>query len=122
MASTIPGDDTMPIFTASGRISSNTASIWSRTISGDISWTDRTPIVFCAVMAVITEVANSLCAWMVLISACMPAPPLESEPAMVSTVRMLSMVHPLLVRQPQRPARGALSSRTTSSESANVAA
>ncbi len=44
----------MPIFTASGRISSNTASICAPTTSGEISCTARTPQVFCAVMAVMT--------------------------------------------------------------------
>ena len=75
----------MPIFTASGRISSNTASICAPTTSGEISCTARTPQVFCAAMAVMTVSAYRPYDAMVLISAWMPAPPLESEPAMLST-------------------------------------
>ena len=42
-------------------------------------------------MEVITEVANNSWAEMVLMSAWMPAPPLGSEPAMVSTVETCFM-------------------------------
>ena len=46
MAPTMAGDDTMPIFTASGRISSKTASIWVPTKTGSTSSTPVTPSVF----------------------------------------------------------------------------
>jgi hypothetical protein len=44
-----------------------------------------TPVVFCAVSAVMALIAYMPCAEMVFISACIPAPPLQSEPAIVST-------------------------------------
>ena len=81
----ISEEETMPIFTAAGRMSSNTMSIWSATMVGSMFWMLRTPQVFCAVIAVMAHSANSPCAAMVLMSAWMPAPPLESEPAMVRT-------------------------------------
>jgi hypothetical protein len=43
----------MPIFTASTPMSSTTASICARSMSGGTPWMARTPCVFCAVMAVI---------------------------------------------------------------------
>ena len=46
MAPTMAGDDTMPIFTASGRISSKTALIWVPTKTGSTSSTPVTPSVF----------------------------------------------------------------------------
>ena len=50
-----------------------------------------TPVVFCAVSAVIALIAYILCIVMVLISACIPAPPLQSEPAIV---RIFFIVYP----------------------------
>src|SRR6266536_5504215 len=47
------------------------------------SCTARTPSVFCAVIAVIALAPYTPSAWNVLRSACMPAPPPESEPAIV---------------------------------------
>ena len=44
--SMIADDETMPIFTAAGRISSNTMSIWSATTAGSMFWILRTPQVF----------------------------------------------------------------------------
>ena len=67
MSSTL---DTMPIFTATGGISSNTASICAASISGGVFVTMVTPVVFCAVSAAM---------------AVMPAPPEESDPAMLNT-------------------------------------
>ena len=78
----------MPIFTASGRMSSNTASIWAPTKAGFTSITPNTPVVFWAVSAVMTLSPNSWWAMMVFKSAWMPAPPLESDPAMVRTAFM----------------------------------
>ena len=78
--------ETMPIFTASGRMSVNTASSWAATNSGVASSTPVTPRVFWAVRAVMTLMAYILWAVMVLMSAWIPAPPLQSEPAMVNTV------------------------------------
>ena len=82
-------DDTMPILTASGYISSNTASSCRRKNSGDASSIAETPVVFCAVSAVIALMAKTPFMVIVLISAWIPAPPLESLPAMVSAVFML---------------------------------
>ena len=45
-----------------------------------------TPVVFCAVKAVIALMAYTPFAIIVLISAWMPAPPLESLPAIVNAV------------------------------------
>ena len=53
MARAIGAVATMPIFTASTRTSSNTASIWAATKSGSMATKPRTPWVFCAVSAVI---------------------------------------------------------------------
>ena len=39
-------DDTIPIFMASGRMSSMTASICPRTKTGGTGWMARTPVVF----------------------------------------------------------------------------
>ncbi len=49
---TTSGECSMPIFTASTPMSSTTASICARSISGGTPWMSRTPRVFCAVMAV----------------------------------------------------------------------
>ena len=43
-------------------------------------------MVFCAVIAVTTDAAYTPIADIVFISACMPAPPLESEPAIVNAI------------------------------------
>ena len=45
-----------------------------------------TPRVFCAVIAVMTDVPKTPKRWKVLRSAWIPAPPPESEPAMVSAI------------------------------------
>ena len=99
IVSMMAAEDTMPIFTAAGGMSSNTASICSPTNSGVASSTPRTPVVFCAVSAVMAVSANSPWAAIVLMSAWMPAPPLESEPAIDSTAgtRSVSIVNLLLV-------------------------
>ena len=68
-ASMMAADDTMPTFTAAGRMSSNTASICAVTNAGSTSSTPNTPVVFCAVRAVTAVSANRRCAAMVLMSA-----------------------------------------------------
>src|SRR5947209_17529914 len=53
--------------------------------SGGIGKTPNTPSVFCAVSAVTAVMAKASSIVTVLMSAWMPAPPPESEPAMIST-------------------------------------
>ena len=55
MVSMTPRWDTMPILTALTSRSEKTASIWAATNSAGTSWIAVTPLVFCAVKAVITE-------------------------------------------------------------------
>ena len=50
---------------------------------GSIGTTDFTPVVFCAVKAVIAVIAYPPKEVTVLISACIPAPPEESDPAII---------------------------------------
>ena len=50
---------------------------------GGMGTIDLTPLVFCDVTAVIAVIANDPNAVIVLISAWIPAPPEESEPAMI---------------------------------------
>ena len=85
IASTISGEDTMPIFIASGKISSKIISNWLLTNSGATFTIPVTPVVFCAVSAVMALIAYTLFAVIVFISACIPAPPIESLPAIVNT-------------------------------------
>ena len=77
------GCDSMPIFTASTARSVNTLSICCATNSGGRSKMPLTPTEFCAVTAVIADIPNTPNAENVLRSAWMPAPPPESDPAMV---------------------------------------
>ena len=69
MARTMAAEDTIPIFTASGRMSDSTQSSCFFTNSGGVSCTPETPVVFCAVSDVITLMAYIPCTVMVLISA-----------------------------------------------------
>ena len=62
-------EETMPIFTASGTISVNTASSCSARKWGVDSRMSVTPVVFWAVRAVTAQVAKTPLAVMVLISA-----------------------------------------------------
>ena len=78
--------DTMPVFTASGKMSVNTQSSSSARNSGVHSTMSLTPVVFWATRAVTAQVANTPLAVMVLMSAWMPAPPLGSVPAIVNAV------------------------------------
>src|SRR5256885_12094227 len=73
----------MPLFTAAGGRSSARASIWRVTSSAGNACQARTSTVFCAVTAVTTLVPNTPNWGNVFRSAWMPAPPPESEPAMV---------------------------------------
>ncbi len=77
--------ETMPIFTATGGMSENTASICAASISGGVLVTIVTPVVFCAVSAAMAVMPNTPLASMVFRSAWMPAPPEESDPAILST-------------------------------------
>ena len=79
-------EDTMPILTASGKISVNTASSCAERNAGVESKMSVTPVVFWAVRAVTAVMAYTPLADMVLISAWIPAPPLESLPAMDNAV------------------------------------
>ena len=79
----------MPIFTASGKMSVKTASSCSSKKWGVDSKMSVTPVVFWAVRAVTAQVANTPLAVMVLMSAWIPAPPLESLPAMVNAVLII---------------------------------
>jgi hypothetical protein len=62
-----------------------TESIWSMTIAVGTAMTFCTPTLFCAVMAVIAVIGCPPNIVTVRISAWMPAPPPESDPAMIST-------------------------------------
>ena len=76
----------MPVLTLRTPKSSSTVSTCWRTKAGSSATTPRTSAVFCAVTAVNAEVPCTRSAAKVLRSACAPAPPPESEPAMVSAV------------------------------------
>jgi len=78
----------IPVFTASGLMSETTASICSATKPGGTTWTPVTAVVFWAVSAVMADMPYTPRAANVFRSACIPAPPLESEPAMVRAERM----------------------------------
>ena len=84
----------MPVLTASAPMSSSTALIWSRTKAGDCSAIDVTPRVFCAVSATIAVMPCAPQRAKALRSAWIPAPPPESDEAMVST-RGITRVHPV---------------------------
>ena len=85
-ASMHTGVDNMPIFTASTFISSNIASICSSIIFGVISSILITLEVFSATTQTTTLIPNTPRLDIVFKSACIPAPPLQSEPAIVNAV------------------------------------
>ena len=85
-APTIGAVESMPSFTASAPKSSSTESICRATNSGGRSNTPWTPREFWAVTAVSTDMPKTRKAEKVLRSAWMPAPPPESDPAMVSAL------------------------------------
>src|SRR5512146_176148 len=76
----------IPVLSAAGGRSSARASSWARTIPGSSASTRRTSTVFWAVMAVIADVPYAPNWWNVQRSAWIPAPPPESDPAMVSAI------------------------------------
>src|ERR1700686_887798 len=78
----------IPVLNAEGGRSSQTASLWARRRSTDTGSHLFTPRVFWAVIAVIADVPKTPNRWNVLRSAWIPAPPPESEPAMVSAMRI----------------------------------
>lgn len=84
IALTISTSFIIPIFIATGFMSVITASICAFTYDAGTGCMPVTPHVFCTVMAVMALAAYPPSADMVLMSACIPAPPLQSEPAMVS--------------------------------------
>ena len=92
IASIVSTDDVIPIFTASGKISVKTAFICASIKSAGTFITASTPMVFCAVSAVMTLSPNTPFASMVFKSACTPAPPLESLPAIVSAVCIFTLL------------------------------
>src|SRR5215813_10221951 len=81
--------ESMPIFTASAPKSESTESIWAATNSGGRLKTPCTPTEFWAVTAVSTDMPNTRNAEKVFRSAWIPAPPPESDPAMVSALGTL---------------------------------
>ena len=78
-------DASMPVLAAWMPISLATASIWPAMTSSGISWKPLTPIEFCTVTAVTATQACMPRSAKVRMSAWMPAPPPESEPAIVIT-------------------------------------
>ena len=74
----------IPIFIASGLMSFEVNSIWFEISFGSIGTIDFTPVVFWIVTAVIAVIAYEPKAVIVLISAWMPAPPDESDPAITN--------------------------------------
>jgi hydroxymethylpyrimidine/phosphomethylpyrimidine kinase len=84
-SSTVAASPSMPVLIASVPRSDSTQRICRRRKSGGTGCTPCTPSVFCAVSAVIAVIAKPASAVTALISAWMPAPPPESEPAMIST-------------------------------------
>jgi hypothetical protein len=67
-------------------MSSKTASSCARTNAGGTSCTAVTPTVFCAVSATIADVPWTPAAAKAFRSAWMPAPPPESDPAIVNAL------------------------------------
>ena len=74
-----------PVLAAWVPISVTTDSIWPATMSAGISWKPVTPSEFCTVTAVTAASACTPSRARVRVSACNPAPPPESDPAMVNT-------------------------------------
>jgi hypothetical protein len=87
-AQTISAVASMPVLMAATSTSRDTASICARTSDAGSAKTSSTPVVFCAVTAVSAETPCAPKAAKVFRSAWIPAPPIESLPAMVSAVRM----------------------------------
>src|SRR5579871_721527 len=94
----------IPVFAASTPMSPATASICAATTSGAISATAVTAVVFCAVIAVIAVMPYTPKTLNVLRSACMPAPPPESDPA-IDSARGICMEPPTSLGRCRRAAR-----------------
>lgn len=84
-ACTVRASPSIPTLIAFGMPSSRTASICCRTKRGSSALTAVTPVVLWAVSTAGTASAYRPWVTIVLMSACMPAPPLGSDPAMLST-------------------------------------
>ena len=82
-ASTMRALKSMPVFAASTPMSSKTASSCARANAGGASWTAVTEVVFWAVSATIALIPWQPSAANAFRSAWIPAPPPESEVAMV---------------------------------------
>ena len=82
-ASTIPDDESIPVLTLATSKSVKTASNCASISEIGKSNASVTATVFCAVTEVIADIAKPPFAEIALISACIPAPPPESEPAIV---------------------------------------
>ena len=79
----------IPIFTESGLISFDVNSIWLEISLIGIGIIDLTPVVFWAVTAVIAVIAKEPREVTDLISAWMPAPPEESDPAIINILDLI---------------------------------
>ena len=79
----------MPVFIASGKMSSKMQSSCKSRKSESVSAILFTAVVFCAVSAVTALIAYTPRQHIVFMSACIPAPPIESLPAIVSAVFIL---------------------------------
>ena len=77
-------ENSIPVLAASTPMSSKTASSCAVTNSGGNSWMAVTPTVFCAVKATIALIPWQPAAAKAFRSAWMPAPPPESDEAMVN--------------------------------------
>ena len=84
--SMIGTENNIPNLTTLTLRSDKTASICAATTSAGTSCTAVTPLVFWAVTAVMTLALYARAAEIALMSACTPAPPPLSEPAMVRTI------------------------------------
>src|SRR5947209_11029922 len=108
-ASTVSTVPSIPTFTASTPMSSTTARTCASTISGGMAWIALTPIVLCTVTAVIALMPCTPQRANAFRSAWMPAPPPESEPAIVSARGVRAGSRLLTVRSVAR-APGAIAS------------
>ena len=86
-------ENSIPVFTAAGGSSSNTASICWRSIFGEHGSTAKTRRGFCAVRQAMALAPWTPSAAKVFKSAWMPAPPPLSEPAMVSATGKIFCVN-----------------------------
>ena len=85
-ASMMPAENSMPVLAAATSKSSSTVDSCNPTKPGVGASMPVTPREFCAVSAVMTDMPKPPSMAMVFRSAWMPAPPPESEPAMVRMV------------------------------------